>query len=280
MLPPTSRESSLSSAPMYALPPMSKSFSSVRLPDTRKSPPTSTSTPFPFPLIDAMPPTSRELNERSALTSSPPPTSKSSARAFPPILKALSTATLVASRDPSIASCPSSTFTSPLALRSPSILTFPWRAENSEHDRLPRNSASPSHDTRPVTWITLSSDSILASWPTFRSPSTWPSLDVAPLATETSPILWRPLSSSQSQVVCCKPVPSGCLLYSLLVYFDVTHFSSIGLCLAAAYNGRARRMVTRSDYKQKFGKMQNGEPRLIVDQRGCLVNLGQQTRLR
>src|SRR6266581_3082071 len=56
MLPPTSRDSSLSLPPMYALPPMSKSFSSVRLPDTRKSPPTSTSTPFPFPSIDAIPP--------------------------------------------------------------------------------------------------------------------------------------------------------------------------------------------------------------------------------
>src|SRR5213080_1945357 len=75
--PPTSSESSLSSAPTYALPPMSRSFSSVRLPDTRKSPPTSTSTPLPFPLIDARPPTSRELNDRSALLSNFPPTSTS-----------------------------------------------------------------------------------------------------------------------------------------------------------------------------------------------------------
>src|SRR2546428_7777720 len=52
---------------------MSRSFSSMRLPDTRRSPPTSTSTPFPFPSIDAMPPTSRELNERSALLSNFPP---------------------------------------------------------------------------------------------------------------------------------------------------------------------------------------------------------------
>src|SRR3989441_4506750 len=294
MEPPTSRESSLSSAPMYALPPMSRSFSSVRLPDTRKSPPTSTSTPFPFPFIDAMPPTSRELNERSALlsnfpptstsppsppstsvarpptsifenfsgfvdsnlpptstsletspppirampptssfanltmlamstvpptstsstsavpwtlnepptstffpemvplTSRTPPTSKSSARAFPPILKALSTVTVAASRDPSIASCPSSTFTSLLAIRSPSILIFPWRAENSEHDRLPWNSASPSQDTLPATWITLSSGSILAASPTLRLPSTLPSFAVAPLSTETSPIFWKP----------------------------------------------------------------------------------------
>src|SRR2546422_7640786 len=300
MEPPTSRESSLSSAPMYALPPMSRSFSSVRLPDTRKSPPTSTSTPFPFPLIDTIPPTSRELNERSALlsnfpptstsppsppstsvaspptsifenfrglvdsnfpptstsletspppiraipptssfadftwpamstvpptstsstsaapwtlndpptstfllemvplTSRTPPTSNSSARAFPPIQRVLSTLTVAAWRNPSMLSCPSSTLTSPLAMRSPWILIFPCRAENSEHDRLPWNSASPPQDTRPVTWIVLSSDSILAAWPTRRSPSTWPSLAVAPLFTETSPIIWRPLSSSQS----------------------------------------------------------------------------------
>src|SRR2546421_9838244 len=56
---------------------MSRSFSSMRLPDTRRSPPTSTSTPFPFPLIDAIPPTSNELNERSALLSNFPPTSTS-----------------------------------------------------------------------------------------------------------------------------------------------------------------------------------------------------------
>src|SRR6266481_5794671 len=239
---------------------MSKSFSSVRLPDTRRNPPTSTSTPFPFPLIRAIPPTSSftdltwpamstvpptstsstsavpwTLNEPPTstffpemvpLTSRTPPTSKSSARAFPPILKALSTVTVAASRDPSIASCPSSTFTSLLAIRSPSILIFPWRAENSEHDRLPWNSASPSQDTRPVTWITSSSGSILASWPTLRSPSTWPNLDVVPLATETSPILWRPLSNSQSKVVYRNPVLGGCLLYYPLVHFDVTHFSS------------------------------------------------------
>src|SRR5437667_3326368 len=305
MEPPTSRESSLSSAPMYALPPMSRSFSSVRLPDTRKSPPTSTSTPFPFPFIDAMPPTSREMNERSALlsnfpptstsppsppstsvarpptsifenfsgfvdsnlpptstsletspppirampptssfanltmlamstvpptstsstsaapwtlndpptstfllemvplTSRTPPTSNSSARAFPPIQRVLSTLTVAASRDPPMFSCPSSTFTSPLALRSPWILIFPWRAENSEHDRLPWNSASPSQDTRPVTWITLSSGSILAASPTLRLPTTLPIFAVAPRSTETSHILWKPLSSSQSKIVYC-----------------------------------------------------------------------------
>src|SRR6267143_702036 len=97
-----------------------------------------------------------------------------------------------------------------------------------------------------------------AFWPGLRSPSTWLSLDVAPLATETSPTLWLPLSSSQSKVVCCKPVPSGCLLYSLLVYFDMTHFSSIALRLAAAYNGRARRMVTRSDYKKIRRMLERG----------------------
>src|SRR6266571_3464624 len=263
MLPPTSRDSSLSFPPMYALPPMSKSFSSVRLPDTRKSPPTSTSTPFPFPLIDARPPTSRELNDRSALlsnfpptstslltspppiraipptsscahftgpamstlpptstsstsaapwtlnepptstffpmmfplTSRTPPTSKSSARAFPPTQRALSILTEAASSEPSMDNCPFSTLTSPEALRSPWILILPPnphapRAENSEHDRLPRNSASPSQMTRPVTSITAPSGSTLAPWPTRRSPSTRPSLATASLGTDTSPILW------------------------------------------------------------------------------------------
>src|SRR6266498_1257834 len=242
--PPTSSESSLSSAPTYALPPMSRSFSSVRLPDTRKSPPTSTSTPLPFPLIDARPPTSRELNDRSALLSNFPPTStsppsppspsvarpptsilenlrglvdsnfpptstslltspppiraipptsscehltrpamstlpptstssKSSARAFPPTQRALSILTEAASSEPSMDNCLFSTLTSPEALRSPRILILPPnphapRAENSEHDRLPWNSASPSQMTRPVTSITAPSGSTLAPWPTRR----------------------------------------------------------------------------------------------------------------
>src|SRR6266581_7118261 len=246
---------------------MSRSFSRVRLPDTRKSPPTSTLTPFPFPMIDARPPTSRELNDRSALlsnfpptstsppsppslsiaspptsilenlrglvdsnfpptstslltspppiraipptsscahftrpamstrpptstsstsaapwtlnepptstffpvmfplTSRTPPTSKSSARAFPPTQRALSILTEAASSEPSMDNCPFSTLTS-LALRSPWILILPPnphtpRAENSEHDRLPWNSASPSQMTRPVTSITAPSGSTL-----------------------------------------------------------------------------------------------------------------------
>src|SRR5437667_9562571 len=102
--------------------------------------------------------------------------------------------------------------------------------------------------TRPVTSIMAPSDSALAPWPTLRSPSTRPSLAVAPLGMEISPILWKPLSESQSVSVCGEPVFDGCLLYSLSVYLGVTHFSSNRPMSAVAYSRRARPIVTSSNY--------------------------------
>src|SRR5881392_507952 len=108
--------------------------------------------------------------------------------------------------------------------------------------------------TRPVTSIMAPSDSALAPWPTLRSPSTRPSLAVAPLGMEISPILWKPLSGSQSLTVCGEPVFDGCLLYSLSVYLDVTHFSSNRPMSAVAYSRRARPIVTSSNYTGLFRK--------------------------